>query len=124
VSHPAAEDLMMRRPPALVVSLVLASSLPGLPVPLVAQSYTAPRTPDGQPDLRGVWTNETITPFERPRNMADKPFHPEAEAAAIERQSAERRDASDRNTAVFLCGRSGRRSATPTRRAFPTATSS
>jgi hypothetical protein len=36
--------------------------------PLVAQSRdgaTAPRTPDGRPDLSGNWTNVTITPFER-----------------------------------------------------------
>jgi hypothetical protein len=31
-----------------------------------AQSaWTVPRTPDGQPDLSGNWTNVTITPFER-----------------------------------------------------------
>ena len=30
-------------------------------------AQTPPRTPDGQPDLQGVWTNATITPLERPR---------------------------------------------------------
>jgi len=24
------------------------------------------RTPDGQPDIEGYWSNATITPFERP----------------------------------------------------------
>ena len=28
--------------------------------------WTAPRTPDGQPDLQGVWANNTATPMERP----------------------------------------------------------
>ena len=28
--------------------------------------WTAPRTPDGHPDLQGTWTNGTITPLERP----------------------------------------------------------
>ena len=31
--------------------------------------YTAPRTPDGQPDLQGFWTNSTYTPLERPNNV-------------------------------------------------------
>lgn len=32
------------------------------------------RTPDGQPDLQGVWRVHTITPLERPAEFADKPF--------------------------------------------------
>jgi hypothetical protein len=27
---------------------------------------TIPRTPDGHPDLQGIWTNATLTPLERP----------------------------------------------------------
>jgi hypothetical protein len=29
-----------------------------------AEGWTPPRTPDGQPDLQGMWTNYTATPFE------------------------------------------------------------
>ena len=29
-----------------------------------ATNWTAPRTPDGQPDIQGMWTNYTNTPFE------------------------------------------------------------
>jgi hypothetical protein len=61
-----------------------------------APKWTAPRTPDGQPDLQGVWTNPTITPFERPAALADKPFLTEAEAAAIEHRTAENRAATDK----------------------------
>ena len=28
--------------------------------------WSVPRTPDGKPDLQGNWTNETLTPLERP----------------------------------------------------------
>ena len=31
-----------------------------------AQSWSPPRTPDGQPDIQGVWTNFDSTPFEAP----------------------------------------------------------
>jgi hypothetical protein len=34
-------------------------------LPLGAQNWTQPRTPDGQPDLQGFWTNATLTPMER-----------------------------------------------------------
>ena len=35
-------------------------------------TYKVPRTPDGQPDLQGYWTNLTYTPFERPKELANK----------------------------------------------------
>src|SRR5579872_1980843 len=31
----------------------------------LAQSWTGPRTPDGRPDLQGIWNNSTLTPLER-----------------------------------------------------------
>ena len=53
------------------------------------QSYTAPRTPDGQPDLQGFWSNQTYTPLERRNNVASA-FYTEEEAAAIEGRAAAR----------------------------------
>src|SRR5256712_10856013 len=46
-----------------------------------AQTWTPPRTPDGHPDLQGIWTNASITPLERPRELAAKEFFTEEEAA-------------------------------------------
>ena len=41
------------------------------------------RTAWGEPDLQGVWRNETETPFERPDELAGKEFYTEEEAAAL-----------------------------------------
>ena len=60
-----------------------------------AKTWTPARTPDGQPDLQGMWTNATITPFERPRALAEKPFLTEQEAAVLEQQAADRRATAD-----------------------------
>jgi hypothetical protein len=56
------------------------------------ETWTAPRTPGGQPDLQGIWTNATSTPFERPPALADRAFLTEQEAEALERQAAARRE--------------------------------
>jgi hypothetical protein len=56
-----------------------------------AEAWAQPLTSDGQPDLQGIWTNGTLTPFERPAGLAGKAFLTEAEAADAERQATERR---------------------------------
>src|SRR5687768_9907498 len=81
-----------------VLYLVLAM-LAGVADAQTAPSLTkwsAPRTPDGQPDLQGVWTNATLTPLERPASMAGKAFLTEEEAAAIEKRTADNRAATDK----------------------------
>ena len=37
-----------------------------------------PRTPDGHPDLQGLWSYATLTPLERPAEFAGKEFLTEA----------------------------------------------
>jgi hypothetical protein len=51
-----------------------------------AKAWTVPRTPDGQPDLQGIWSNASLTPFERPKEFAGKEFFTEAEAAEYSRR--------------------------------------
>ena len=34
-----------------------------------AKPYVVPRTPDGHPDLQGVWANNDATPLERPKEL-------------------------------------------------------
>jgi hypothetical protein len=64
-------------------AMTLAAVQVSAQVPSRAKAWTAPRTPDGQPDLQGVWTNSTLTPFERPAEFAGKEFFTKEEAAAF-----------------------------------------
>jgi hypothetical protein len=54
-----------------------------------AAPYAVPRTPDGQPDLQGFWTNATYTPLERPEGVTKEFYTPE-EFDAIIQQREER----------------------------------
>src|ERR1700692_1862954 len=62
-----------------------------------AKTWIVPRTPDGQPDLQGIWSNATLTPLERPPELAGKQFLTEEEGAEYEKRvlqnnNADRRD--------------------------------
>ncbi len=46
-----------------------------------SRTWVQPRTPDGQPDLQGVWTNSSAVPLERPKDLGAKEFFTEQEAA-------------------------------------------
>ena len=45
----------------------------------------APRMPDGRPDLSGNWSYATLTTPERPRELGNKAFLTDAEAAVFEK---------------------------------------
>ena len=65
----------------IILAIVAAAAMFGQSKP-----WTPPRTPDGHPDLQGIWTNSTLTPLERPAEFRDKPVLSEQEAAAYEKQ--------------------------------------
>jgi hypothetical protein len=51
-------------------------------------SYRPPRTPDGQPDIQGFWTNSTYVPLERPEGVTKAHYTPEEAEQAIKRAIA------------------------------------
>ncbi len=76
---------------ALAAAIVLLAPAPvagQANAKVAAKTWTAARTADGQPDLQGLWTNATITPFERPKDLAGKEFFTEEEADAYEKRIA------------------------------------
>src|SRR5881392_327375 len=48
-------------------------------------------------NIEGIWTNGTVTPFERPRELGNKEFFTAPEAAAYEKQARERNNADHRD---------------------------
>ena len=90
---------MITRAAAAIAALVTMASpsFAGQAVPSVAKSRPVPRTPDGRPDLQGIWTNATVTPLERPAELAGKEFFTPSEAAAYEKRFVEQNNADRRN---------------------------
>ena len=60
------------------------------------QTLGLPRTPDGQPDLQGNWSNETQTPLERMGNQG--PTLTDEQAAALETRAQDVEEFRDRPT--------------------------
>jgi hypothetical protein len=58
-----------------------------------AKSEVAAKTPWGQPDLQGIWDFRTVTPMERPAELAGKETLTEAEALAYEKKIVASRNA-------------------------------
>ena len=74
-------------PAAIAVAALSFSSVAGQsPTPQArggnAAGSSIPRTSDGRPDLDGFWTNDTVTPLERPTEFGDRAVITAAEAAA------------------------------------------
>ncbi|MGE3510242.1 MAG: hypothetical protein AB7N65_15340 [Vicinamibacterales bacterium] len=80
----------------MLTSATIACALAGGGITLLAQqtgprpaasdgSHWVPaRTPDGRPDLQGVWANNTVTPLERPTQWAGKTTLTDAEVAELQ----------------------------------------
>ncbi len=64
----------------------------GLAGVVAGQTWKPARTPDGQPDLQGIWTNATLTPLQRPPELGAKQFFTEDEAVAFAQQRIEQND--------------------------------
>jgi hypothetical protein len=75
----------------VTVGLLIPSSVEGQ-AKTPAKGRTLKRTPDGQPDLQGVWDFRTLTPFQRPQELGPKEFFTTEEAARFEKEENQRQN--------------------------------
>src|SRR5881296_1434207 len=94
---------MSHRLPALAVGLavmIVVALLAQLPAtaqtpasaakaPAAAKAWTVPRAPDGKPDLQGIWSDNTLTPLERPKGLGAKEFYTDQELAENSKKARE-----------------------------------
>ena len=88
-----------------IVATVLAASLAAQSGLSQSTMYGAqagwkvPRTPDGHPDLQGVWGNNSVTPMMRPPQWKNKEFLTDAEVKEL--QTIVARQAKEGGDAIF-----------------------
>jgi len=63
-----------------VLIVALASRVPA--------QETLPRTPDGRPDLQGIWLDNDATPLERPKALEGKSVLTDEEVATLKKNAA------------------------------------
>ncbi len=90
-----------------ILATLLGSFCLAVSTTAAAQTYIVGRTVHGQPDLQGLWTNDTITPIERPVALAGQAYLSSDEITAMEARIAERREVADDNIVVETGGNIG-----------------
>src|SRR6266550_9072948 len=76
---------------AAAASAVIAVAITGTSAQAPAASVKAPaapvlKTPWGEPDLQGIWTDETDTPLQRPAKYANQEFFTDAQRAELDKE--------------------------------------
>ena len=84
---------MARRLPISTLALAAIALSAAISVPATWTSAQAPpafgtalKTPWGEPDLQGIWTDEFDTPFQRSPKYANQEFFTEAQREELDRQ--------------------------------------
>ena len=73
-----------------IAAVSLAAQSAGTPAGsgVPAGTWKVPRTPDGRPDLQGVWSNNSVTPMARPTQWKDKASLSDAEVDELKALAA------------------------------------
>ena len=85
---------------ALVTATVCVALAASQSTPSAPKATSLARTADGRPDLQAIWNFSSLTPLERPADLAGKPTMTLAEAAQFEKNAMERNNADRRDGGV------------------------
>lgn len=93
---------MIRVVTAFLIAFIGIGVVPGQVAPAGANSTAAktpgiPRTADGHPLLDGVWSTASLTPFQRPAELATKQSFSDEEARAFEQRRIQERSSTRRD---------------------------
>jgi hypothetical protein len=104
-NHCKAEEIIMRKRfsgSMVMVAIAVAAGGAVIPAPTTTASAQAPaasgampapapppKTAWGEPDLQGIWTDETATPLQRPARYANQEFFTAAERTELDRLRSE-----------------------------------
>jgi hypothetical protein len=81
--------------PSLVTAQAPAAAAPSRSA---AGPWKVGRTPDGQPDLQGFWSNTSYVPLERPKDVTKEFYTPEEAVAMIKRAAANENEQTEPGT--------------------------
>src|SRR5450631_3578747 len=80
----------------LTAAIIAATASAAISVFVTATSAQVPaasgaslKTPWGEPDLQGIWTDEFDTPLQRPAKYANQEFFTEAQRAELDKERTE-----------------------------------
>ena len=82
----ATATVVMAATAAAVISALIESTAAQAPAQSAATTAQVLKTPWGEPDLQGIWTDEFDTPFQRPAKYADQEFFTEAQRQELDRE--------------------------------------
>src|SRR5215475_13287812 len=82
--------IMLDRFSGSTIMVAIAATAVGavMSVSITAASAQAVKTPWGEPDLQGIWTDEFDTPLQRPAKYATQEFFTEAQRAELDQSRA------------------------------------
>jgi len=80
----------------IIVAIASAAAIISVPIsptsaqaPLGSATTPALKTPWGEPDLQGIWTDEFDTPLQRPAKYAEQEFFTQAQRAELDKERTE-----------------------------------
>src|SRR5690348_8911083 len=100
-------DRFLRSLVIVAFSTVAAGVLISGSIGATSDETAAPKTPWGEPDLQGLWTDETDTPLQRSPRFGNQEFFTEAERADLDQQRSAmkgREERAERGTIADVAG--------------------